>query len=60
MGRQLLPVAGPCLSLPGESSNRPVNIIVPRHYTRPSSLAAQMKSFSDSPPMECVENVTWQ
>ena len=25
-----------------------------------SSLAAQMKSFSDRPPMECVENVTLQ
>ena len=25
-----------------------------------SSFAAQMKSFSDSPPIECVEKVTWQ
>jgi len=45
---------------PSGKYRQPLNIIVPKYYTNRSSLAAQIKSFSDSPPMECVEKVTWQ
>jgi hypothetical protein len=64
--REAEPLAGNCCLVAGQRLSpsgeyrQPLNIIVPKYYTSPSSLAAQMKSFSDSPPMECVEKVTWQ